>query len=350
MKLLVTGGAGFIGSHTCILLLKEGYNLVIYDSFLNSSEEVFHRVGKILQFDENYLNKRIKVIKGDVRDKNLLNDVFQHHASSGDSISGVLHFAGLKSVSESVIKPNEYWDVNFLGTIKLIEIMNKYNCFKLVFSSSATIYGSTCSEKITEDHNIKPINPYGHTKAAVEDFLTDLYNSNDQWSFAILRYFNPVGAHMSGQIGEDPLGIPNNLFPFISQVAVGRLEKLRVFGDDYPTPDGTGIRDYIHVMDLAEGHLSALKNLMKDNTKKMLKLNLGSGNGHSVLEVINTFNKVTGVYIPYEFTNRRAGDTAITVADPSLSKITLGWETKRSLFEMCTDSWNWQSKNPKGYF
>ena len=267
----------------------------------------------------------------------------------GDSISAVLHFAGLKSVSESVVKPIEYWDVNLFGTKNLIEIMTKYNCFKLVFSSSATIYGSSCSEKITEDHNIKPINPYGHTKAAVEDFLTDLYNSKNKWAFAILRYFNPVGAHTSGQIGEDPYGIPNNLFPFISQVAVGKLEKLRIFGDDYSTHDGTGVRDYVHVMDIADGHISALKNLLKDNSRKILKLNLGSGKGHSVLEVINTFNKVTGVDIPYEVTNRRAGDTAITVADASLAKITLGWFTKRSLFEMCKDSWNWQSKNPKGY-
>ena len=350
MNLLITGGAGFIGSHTSLLLLEQGFNLVIYDSFHNSSERVFKRFGKILKWDETYLSKRIKVIKGDIRDKKLLDEVFNNCLSSGEPISAVLHFAGLKSVSESVKKPTEYWDVNFFGTKNLIEVMAKYDCNKLVFSSSATIYGSTTSGKIKEDHDIKPQNPYGLTKAAVEELLTDFYDSNDKWSFAILRYFNPVGAHFSGQIGEDPLGVPNNLFPYISQVAIGRLDKLMIFGNDWPTSDGTGVRDYIHIIDLAEGHLSALKNLLEDNCKKIIKLNLGSGKGHSVLEVIKTFNEVTGVNIPYEITNRRAGDTAKTVADPSLSKKILGWETKRSLFEMCRDSWHWQTKNPNGYY
>ena len=349
MKLLVTGGAGFIGSHTSLLLLEEGYDLVIYDSFHNSSEKVFKRFEKILGCDEIYLSKRIKVIKGDIRDKNLLDEVFNYYSSSGDSISAVLHFAGLKSVSESVKNPLEYWDVNLFGTRNLIEVMAKYDCHNLVFSSSATIYGSTISEKINEDHYIKPHNPYGHTKAAVEFFLTDLYKSNDKWSIAILRYFNPVGAHSSGQIGEDPFGVPNNLFPLISHAAIGRLEKLQVFGNDWPTIDGTGVRDYIHVMDLAEGHLSALKQLLENNNKQILKLNLGSGKGHSVLEVIKIFSNVTGVDIPYEITNRRSGDTAKNIADPSLSKKTLGWETKRTLIEMCRDSWNWQTKNPNGY-
>ena len=350
MNLLITGGAGFIGSHTSLLLLEKGFNLVIYDSFHNSSERVFKRFGKILKCDETYLSKRIKVIKGDMRDKKLLDEVFNDFLSSGEPISAVLHFAGLKSVSESVKNPISYWDVNLLGTKNLIEVMAKHECYRLVFSSSATIYGLTNSQKINEDHHINPLNPYGHTKAAVEDLLTDLYNSNNKWSLAILRYFNPVGAHSSGEIGEDPFGIPNNLFPFICQVAVGRLDKLLVFGNDWPTLDGTGVRDYIHVIDLAEGHLYALKNLLEDNFKKIIKLNLGSGKGHSVLEVIKTFNEVTGVNIPYEITNRRSGDTAITVANPSLSKKILGWETKRSLFEMCRDSWNWQTKNPNGYY
>ena len=349
MKLLLTGGAGFIGSHTSLLLLEEGYDLVIYDSFHNSTEKVFKRFGKILDCDPINLSKRIKVIKGDIRDKNSLDEVFNHYSSLGDPISAVLHFAGLKSVSESVRNPISYWDVNLLGTKNLIEVMAKNDCYKFVFSSSATIYGSTNSQKIKEDHHINPYNPYGHTKAAVEDLLTDLYNSNNKWSLAILRYFNPVGAHSSGEIGEDPFGIPNNLFPFICQVAVGRLDKLLVFGNDWPTLDGTGVRDYIHVIDLAEGHLSALKNLFESNNKRILKLNLGSGKGHSVLEVINTFSQVTGVNIPYSITKRRKGDTAITVADASLSKKILGWETKRSLFEMCRDSWNWQTKNPNGY-
>ena len=350
MKLLLTGGAGFIGSHTSLLLLEEGYDLVIYDSFHNSTERVFKRFGKILECDPINLSKRIKVIKGDIRDKNSLDEVFNHYSSLGDPISAVLHFAGLKSVSESVKNPISYWDVNLLGTKNLIEVMAKYDCYKLVFSSSATIYGSTNSQKINEDHHINPYNPYGHTKAAVEDLLTDLYNSNNKWSLAILRYFNPVGAHSSGQIGEDPFGIPNNLFPFICQVAVGRLDKLLVFGNDWPTLDGTGVRDYIHVIDLAEGHLSALKNLFENDNNRILKLNLGSGKGHSVLEVIKTFSQVTGVDIPYSITKRRKGDTAITVADPSLSKKILGWETKRSLFEMCRDSWHWQTKNPNGYY
>jgi len=349
MNLLVTGGAGFIGSHTSLLLLEEGYDLVIFDSFYNSSEIVFKRFEKILDWGPTYLSKRIKVIKGDIRNKNLLDEIFKNYSLTDNPISAVLHFAGLKSVSESVIKPIEYWDVNLFGTKNLIEVMTKYDCYKLVFSSSATIYGSTNSAKINEDHAIKPHNPYGHTKAAVEDFLTDLYNSNNKWSLAILRYFNPVGAHSSGQIGEDPFGVPNNLFPFISQVAVGRLERLKIFGNDWPTEDGTGIRDFIHVVDLAEGHLSALKKLLENN-KQILKLNLGSGKGHSVLEVLKTFGEVTGVDIPFEITNRRSGDTAKSVADPSLSKKILGWETKRSLFEMCRDSWNWQTKNPNGYY
>ena len=349
MNLLITGGAGFIGSHTSLLLLEEGFNLVIYDSFHNSSDKVFERFRKILKCDETYLSKRIKVIKGDIRDKKLLDEVFNNYLSSGEPISAVLHFAGLKSVSESVKNPISYWDVNLLGTKNLIEVMAKNECYKLVFSSSATIYGSTNSQKIKEDHHINPYNPYGHTKAAVEDLLTDLYNANNKWSLAILRYFNPVGAHSSGEIGEDPFGIPNNLFPFICQVAVGRLDKLLVFGNDWPTLDGTGVRDYIHVIDLAEGHLSALKNLFESNNKRILKLNLGSGKGHSVLEIIKTFSQVTGVNIPYSITKRRKGDTAITVADASLSKNILGWETKRSLFEMCRDSWNWQTKNPNGY-
>ena len=350
MNLLITGGAGFIGSHTSLLLLEEGFNLVIYDSFHNSSEKVFERFRKILKCDETYLSKRIKVIKGDIRDKKLLDEVFNNFLSSGEPISAVLHFAGLKSVSESVKNPISYWDVNLLGTKNLIEVMAKHDCYKLVFSSSATIYGSTNAQKINEDHHINPHNPYGHTKAGVENLLTDLCNSNNKWSLAILRYFNPVGAHPSGQIGEDPFGIPNNLFPFICQVAVGRLDKLLIFGNDWPTSDGTGVRDYIHIIDLAEGHLCALKNLFENNNNRILKLNLGSGKGHSVLEVIKTFNEVTGVNIPYSITKRRRGDTAITVADPSLSKKILGWETKRSLFEMCRDSWNWQTKNPNGYY
>ena len=350
MNLLITGGTGFIGSHTCLLLLERGYDLIIYDSFINSSEKVLGRIGTILKFDHDYFYKRVKVIKGDIRDKKKLRELFSFFKAKGNSIKGVLHFAGLKSVSESVINPLEYWDVNLSGTRNLLSSMNEFNCKTLLFSSSATIYGSTTSDRINEDHLINPINPYGKTKAAVENLLTDLYKSDNKWSIASLRYFNPVGAHSSGLIGEDPLGIPNNLFPFISNVAAGRIKKLKVFGSNWPTPDGTGVRDYIHVSDIAKGHFDAFNYLLQRKKGKLLKINLGTGKGYSVLEVINTFNNVIGNEIPYEIVDRRSGDNAISIADPSLAKNILGWEAKNSLFDMCRDSWNWQTKNPNGYY
>ena len=350
MNLLITGGTGFIGSHTCLLLLERGYDLVIYDSFINSSEKVLGRLRNILNFNDDYFNKRVRVIKGDMRDKKKLRELFSSFELKGKSIKGVLHLAGLKSVSESLINPLEYWDVNLSGTKNLLSSMSEFNCKTLIFSSSATIYGSTVSGKINEDHFINPINPYGKTKAAVENLLTDLYHSDNQWSIASLRYFNPVGAHSSGMIGEDPLGNPNNLFPLINKVAAGRIEKLKVFGSDWPTTDGTGVRDYIHVNDIAEGHCDAIKYLIERKNGKLIKLNLGTGKGYTVLEVINAFTKVIGNKIPYEIVDRRSGDNAISIADPSLAKNILGWVAKNSLFDMCRDSWNWQKNNPEGYY
>jgi len=349
VNLLITGGTGFIGSHTCLLLLDRGYDLVLYDSFINSSEKVLGRLGTILKFDHDYFYKRVRVIRGDIRDKKKLREVFASFESKGNSIKGVLHFAGLKSVSESLINPLEYWDVNLSGTNNLLYSMNEFNCKTLLFSSSATIYGATSSDKISEDHIINPTNPYGKTKAAVENLLTDLYESDNKWSIASLRYFNPVGAHSSGLIGEDPLGIPNNLFPLISNVAAGKIKNLKVFGSNWPTSDGTGVRDYIHVNDIAKGHFDAFNYLLQRKKGKPLKINLGTGKGHSVLEVISTFNKVIGSKIPYEIVGRRSGDNAISIADPSLAKNILGWEAKNSLFDMCRDSWNWQKNNPQGY-
>ena len=349
MNLLITGGTGFIGSHTSLLLLERGYDLVIYDSFINSSEKVIERLRTILKFDSDYFDKRVSVIKGDIRDKKKLRNIFSFFEANGKSIKAVLHFAGLKSVSESMVNPLEYWDVNLTGTKNLLYSMNEFNCKTLLFSSSATIYGAASSEKINEEHLIKPTNPYGKTKAAVENLLTDLSKSDDEWLIATLRYFNPVGAHSSGLIGEDPLGIPNNLFPLIGKVAAGRIKKLKVFGSDWPTSDGTGVRDYIHVKDIAEGHFNAFKYLMEGKARKLLKLNLGTGRGHSVLEVLNTYSKVIGNKIPYEIVARRSGDNAISVADASLAKNILGWEAKKSLIDMCRDSWNWQKNNPKGY-
>jgi len=349
VNLLITGGTGFIGSHTCLLLLDKGYDLVIYDSFINSSEKVIDRLRTILKFNDDYFDKRVSIIKGDIRDKKKLIEIFSSFQSNGKSIKGVLHFAGLKSVSDSLINPLEYWDVNLSGTKNLLYSMNEFNCKTLLFSSSATIYGSTSSGKINEDHLIKPINPYGKTKAAVENLLSDLSKSDDQWSIATLRYFNPVGAHISGLIGEDPVGIPNNLFPLIGKVAAGKIKKLKVFGSDWPTTDGTGVRDYIHVEDIAEGHFETFKYLLEGKEKRLLKLNLGTGKGYSVLEVLSTYSKVIGKKIPYEIVSRRSGDNAISVADASLAKNILGWEAKKSLIDMCRDSWNWQKNYHKIY-
>lgn len=335
-NLLLTGGAGFIGSHTALVLLEAGHQLVVLDDFRNSSPESLRRV-------EQLSGKKISLVAGDICHPASLQRAF-----SNIPIDAVIHFAGLKAVAESVAKPLLYWQVNLEGTRLLLQAMASAGCRSLVFSSSATLYGIPDQVPIPESAAIKPINPYGHSKAAVEQLLADLAASEAGWRIARLRYFNPVGAHPSGQIGEDPLGTPNNLFPYVSQVAVGRRAELQIFGSDWPTPDGTCIRDYIHVMDLAAGHQAALDVLLAE-APQLLTLNLGSGQGCSVLEVVNAFADASGVAIPHRLVDRRPGDAAITVADPALALARLGWRTKLDLAAMCRDGWAWQQANPNGY-
>ena len=339
-RLLITGGAGFIGSHTCLVLLEAGHQLVVLDNYSNSSPEALRRVVELAGAEAG---ERLQILEGDIRHAADLERAF-----SLGSIDAVVHFAGLKAVGESVEQPLRYWDVNVSGSQRLLAAMVSHGCRTLVFSSSATLYGYPEAVPIPESAPIQPINPYGHTKAAVERMLSDVAASETGWRIACLRYFNPVGAHPSGRIGEDPNGIPNNLFPFISQVAVGRRERLQVFGGDWPTVDGSGVRDYIHVMDLAEGHLAAVQHLLGSGDQ-LLTLNLGSGRGHSVLEVLQAFEAACGRSIPHSVVDRRPGDAAITVADPGLAEQTLGWRTRRTLSEMCRDGWAWQAANPQGY-
>ena len=342
-QLLITGGAGFIGSHTCLVLLQAGHRLVVMDDFSNSSPISLERVRDLAGADAA---ARLNLLEGDIRNRSKLDQAF---ASAPLAIEAVIHFAGLKAVGESMQQPLRYWDVNVNGSRCLLEAMEAHGCYTLVFSSSATIYGYPEAVPIPETAPIAPINPYGHTKAAVEQMLADLHGSaQDRWRLACLRYFNPVGAHPSGRIGENPLGIPNNLFPFVSQVAGGRRPQLKVFGGDWPTPDGTGVRDYIHVMDLAEGHHAALECLLAE-APQLLTLNLGSGQGQSVLEAVQAMETASGRSIPYAITDRRPGDAAISVADPDQALKKLGWSTRRGLEEICRDSWAWQQQNPKGY-
>jgi UDP-glucose 4-epimerase len=343
-QLLITGGAGFIGSHTAVVLLEAGHSLVVIDNYDNSSPESLRRVAALAGPGAA---DRLAVVEGDIRSAADLERAFAA-APAGAPITAVIHFAGLKAVGESVQHPLRYWDVNLSGSRQLLAAMQAHGCRTLVFSSSCTVYGMPEVVPISETAPVQPINPYGHSKAAVEQLLADLAASEPGWRIARLRYFNPVGAHPSGRIGEDPLGIPNNLFPFVSQVAVGRRERLQVFGDDWPTPDGSGVRDYIHVMDLAEGHQAALDTLLAEDPQ-LLTVNLGSGQGHSVLEVVAAFAAASGRPVPYELVARRPGDAASTVADPSLAAQRLGWRTRRGLAEMCRDGWAWQSTNPEGY-
>jgi len=343
-ELLITGGAGFIGSHSCLVLLEAGHNLVVLDNFDNSSPESLKRV---LELAGPSAAGRLQLVEGDIRSAGDLERAFKA-APAGRPITAVVHFAGLKAVGESVREPLRYWDVNLCGSRQLLEAMQGHGCRSLVFSSSCTVYGLPEQTPISESAAIQPINPYGHSKAAVEQLLADLVASEPGWRIARLRYFNPVGAHPSGRIGEDPRGIPNNLFPFVSQVAVGRRDCLQVFGGDWPTPDGSGVRDYIHVMDLAEGHRAALDVLLAE-PPQLLSLNLGSGQGHSVLEVVRAFELVSGRSVPYTVVERRDGDAASTVADARLAATRLGWRTRRSLEEMCRDGWAWQQANPEGY-
>lgn len=341
-QLLITGGAGFIGSHTCLVLLEAGHDLVVLDDFSNSSPESLERVRQLANLGSS--SPRLQVVEGDIRSKSDLRKAFQ----TGTCTDAVIHFAGLKAVGESVQEPLRYWDVNVTGSQCLLSVMQEQNCRTLAFSSSATLYGLPEQVPVAENAPVQPINPYGFTKAAVEQMLEDLSGSEPGWRIARLRYFNPVGAHPSGRIGEDPNGIPNNLFPFVSQVAVGRRQELQVFGSDWPTADGTGVRDYIHVMDLAEGHLAAVQHLMGKGPQ-LLTLNLGSGQGHSVLDVIKAFEQASGKQVPHQLVARRPGDAATTVADPSVANRVLRWRTKRSLEEICRDGWSWQSQNPEGY-
>ena len=347
MRVLLTGGSGFIGSHICLLLLQKGYDVIIFDSFINSSYNVTNVIKNYLVTKN--INHNLQIIKGDIRDKNILDQIFKNAIKEGFPIDTVVHLAGLKSVSESVSNPLKYWDVNVCGTKNLLSSMSQYDCYSIVFSSSATIYGLADSIPISEEHKVNPINPYGQTKVAIENMFRDLYKSNNKsWRICSLRYFNPVGAHPSGLIGEDPIGIPNNLFPYISQVAIGRRKFLNVFGDDWDTIDGSGVRDYIHIMDLAEGHLDAIAYLCS-NESCYESINLGSGKGYSVFQIISEFELSTGCQIPFSIQSRRDGDLGICYADISKAKILLGWHPKRSLKEICLDGWNWQRKNPSGY-
>ena len=347
MRILLTGGSGFIGSHVALLLLERGFDVVILDSFANSSPNVINRINTYL--DKKDLRYKLEIINGDIRDKKILENIFLESIKASKNIDIVIHLAGLKSVAESLNNPLHYWDVNVLGTLNLLLTMKEYECYSIVFSSSATIYGLSDSVPMSEDHKISPVNPYGETKVAIEKMFYDLYNSNTNlWKICSLRYFNPVGAHPSGLIGEDPIGIPNNLFPFLTQVAIGRQKVLNVFGDDWDTKDGSGIRDYIHIIDLAEGHLASIDYL---NSKESCLefINLGSGNGYSVFQIINQFESSIGCQIPFSIQSRRDGDVAKCYADISKAKKLLGWTPKRSLEKICLDGWNWQIKNPNGY-
>ncbi len=336
MKILVTGGAGYIGSHTCIELLAEGYEVVVVDNFYNSCKEAVNRV-------EELSGKTVTFYEEDIRNKEGLLEIF-----AKEKPEAVIHFAGLKAVGESVVKPMMYYDNNIHGTVTLTEVMKETGVKNIIFSSSATIYGDPAFVPITEDCP-KGVctNPYGWSKWMLEQVLTDIHTSDNEWNVILLRYFNPVGAHESGRIGEDPKGIPNNLMPYITQVAVGKLEKLGVFGGDYDTPDGTGVRDYIHVVDLAVGHVKAIKKLA--DKEGVSVYNLGTGNGCSVLQMVEAFSKACGKQLPYEIKPRRLGDIASCYCSPDKAKAELGWEATKSLDDMCQDSWRWQSQNPDGY-
>jgi UDP-glucose 4-epimerase len=335
MAILVTGGAGFIGSHTCVELLHAGHEIVVVDNLSNSHMESLHRLREIT-------GKDFKFYKIDLLDQIGLESVFIEN-----KIDAVVHFAGYKAVGESVRVPLAYYRNNITGTLNLCQLMQKYDVKRMVFSSSATVYKVRGTEPITEEFPLGATNPYGRSKWMIEEILRDLYVSDHRWSILLLRYFNPVGAHRSGRIGEAPSGIPNNLMPYITQVAIGKLKELRIFGNDYPTPDGTGVRDYIHVMDLALGHLKAIEKVM--STTGVEAYNLGTGKGYSVLEMVHAFEKVSGRKIPYTIVGRRPGDVAVCYADPSKAKRELGWVGTRGIEEMCADAWRWQLNNPNGY-
>ena len=333
--IFVTGGAGYIGSHTCVELLTAGQQVAVFDNFCNSSRESIARV-------ESITGKKVLLIEGDIRDKNSMVQAMCHC-----NAQAVVHFAGLKAVGESVAQPLMYYDNNVVGTVRLLEAMQECGIKTLVFSSSATVYGDPQHLPIAESEPLSATNPYGRTKLVIEDMLRDLFAGDPSWRIAILRYFNPIGAHESGRIGEDPQGIPNNLLPYIAQVAVGRREFLNVLGNDYATPDGTGVRDYIHVTDLADGHVKALRYL--DGGPQCIAMNLGTGRGYSVLEMVRAFEKASGCEVPYRIAPRRAGDIATCFAAPDLASERMGWRATRDLDAMCADAWRWQKHNPMGY-
>ena len=335
MSVLVTGGAGYIGSHTVVELLNEGHDVVIVDNYSNSKPEVLNRIKAISW-------KSFTFCEADLLDQAAVDAIFEK-----ETIDSVIHFAGFKAVGESVAKPIEYYHNNITGTLLLLEVMKKHGVKDIVFSSSATVYGMNNTSPLKEDLPTSATNPYGYTKVMIEQILRDVYVSDHDWNIALLRYFNPIGAHESGLIGEDPSGIPNNLMPYITQVAVGKLAELSVFGDDYDTPDGTGVRDYIHVVDLAKGHLKALESFV--DHKGVGTYNLGTGIGYSVLDLVENFKRANDVVIPYKIVDRRPGDVGTCYADASLAKEVLGWTAEKDLADMCRDSWNWQSRNPRGY-
>lgn len=332
--ILVTGGAGYIGSHTCVELLEAGQEVVVFDNFCNSHRESLKRV-------EAITGCRLHVVQGDIRDRTALEQVLRDFACEA-----VIHFAGLKAVGESNTQPLAYYDNNVVGTLRLVEAMRACSVFKLVFSSSATVYGEPQRLPLTEDHPLSATSPYGRTKLFIEEMLRDQQRAEPEWRMALLRYFNPVGAHPSGLIGEDPQGIPNNLLPYIAQVALGRREFLQIWGNDYSTPDGTGVRDYIHVVDLAKGHLKALAAL---DAPGCFSVNLGTGTGYSVLDVVHAFEAASGCLVPFKFAPRRTGDAAACYADPELAAQRIGWKAESDLARMCADAWRWQSMNPDGY-
>lgn len=334
-KILVTGGAGYIGSHTCIELISAGFEPIVVDNLCNSKQESLRRIEKIT-------GEKIRFYREDVRDRDGLQAIFRAH-----QFSAVIHFAGLKAVGESVQMPVAYYDVNVNGSLVLLRAMAEAGVKQLVFSSSATVYGDPATVPIRENFPLSATNPYGRSKLMAEDILRDVFKSDPQWRMALLRYFNPVGAHASGLIGEDPNGIPNNLMPVVSQVAVGKRKALSIFGNDYPTRDGTGVRDYIHVVDLARGHVHALNALA--SKPGLITVNLGTGNGYSVLEVVRAFEQASGRKVPFELVERRPGDVAACFADPSLAMELIGWKANLGLQQMCSDSWRWQSANPDGY-
>ena len=336
MAILVTGGAGYIGSHTCVELLNEGYEVVVLDNLSNSSEKSLERV-------EELTGKKVTFYKGDILDREILNHIFET-----EKIESCIHFAGLKAVGESVAKPWEYYNNNITGTLTLVDVMRQHNCKNIIFSSSATIYGDPAQIPITEEcPKGQCTNPYGWTKSMLEQMLIDIQKADNEWNVIILRYFNPIGAHKSGRIGENPNGIPNNLMPYVTQVAVGKLESLGVFGNDYDTPDGTGVRDYIHVVDLARGHVAALKKI--DENAELCIYNLGTGHGYSVLDIVKNFEAANNIKIPYVIKNRRPGDIATCYCDPEKAKKEMGWVAEYGIKEMCEDAWRWQSNNPNGY-